>query len=120
MLLLSGLWDGQTVNKVNHLRICGDQFGIMGADQNACGVRALDTFQQGDDVARGLTVKVGRGFIRDDQRGLGDQGAGNGHALTLATENFRRGAGPPDPPGPPHPDIPAPWPCGHWPASGGS
>src|SRR6266481_5877964 len=59
-------------------------------DQNYGVALLVQLREQGHDLIAGLRIQVAGGFVGQDDRGLIDQGAGNGNALTLAAGELVR------------------------------
>src|SRR5690606_22475892 len=58
--------------------------GVVGDHDDGLAVFAVEHLQQAEDLVGGLAVEVAGGLVADQQGGVGDQGAGDRHALLLA------------------------------------
>ena len=63
---------------------------IMGGKDKGGGKFVPHLFHQGDDLIGGLAIEVGRGFIGQNQFGLGYQGTGHSNTLFLAARDLAR------------------------------
>ncbi|KAG1081628.1 hypothetical protein G6F40_015417 [Rhizopus arrhizus] len=62
----------------------------MGDHDDGLAVLAVELLQQAQDLFGGLAVEVAGGFVADQEGGVGDDRAGNRHALLLAAGQFIR------------------------------
>src|SRR5690606_12627148 len=71
-------------------RVAGELGGlrVVGDHDDGLAVLAVEHLQQAQDLVGGLAVEVAGGFVADQQGGVGDQGAGDRHALFLAAGKF--------------------------------
>ena len=53
-------------------------------DQDDRPAGRVELVEKGEDLGAGMAVEVARGFVGEDQRGFGDEGAGHGDPLLLA------------------------------------
>ena len=69
----------------HHLRALylADQRQVVGRDDDG-GAEAIERFEQGEQAAGHIGIDVAGGFVRDEDFGPGDDGAGDGDALLLA------------------------------------
>ncbi|KAG1174428.1 hypothetical protein G6F35_016658 [Rhizopus arrhizus] len=63
---------------------------VMGDHDDGLAVLAVELLQQAQDLFGGLAVEVAGGFVADQEGGVGDDRAGNRHALLLAAGQFIR------------------------------
>src|SRR6185369_15575244 len=62
--------------------------GVVGGEDERGAALAVEAAHEIDDLAPGGAVEVRRGLVGQDQRGLADQRAGDGHALLLAARQL--------------------------------
>ena len=63
---------------------CGEG-QVVGDEDAGEGVGLVERLQEGEDRFGGALVEVACGFVGEEDLGLGDEGAGEGDALLLAT-----------------------------------
>ena len=63
---------------------------VMGDHHDGLAVLAVERLQQAQDLLGRLPVQVAGGLVADQQGRVGDDGAGDGHALLLAAGQFVR------------------------------
>jgi hypothetical protein len=63
---------------------------VVGDHDDGEALVAVELFQEGEDFAAGFLVEVAGGLVGEKELGLGDQGAGDGGALHLASGELAR------------------------------
>jgi hypothetical protein len=61
----------------------------VGHHEHGLLVLAHEDVQEVEDLARALAVEVARRLVAEQERGIGHDGPGDGHALVLAPESCR-------------------------------
>ena len=79
-----------TIHKTHDAFGIGRHVGLMRDHQHGDAVVHVQAPQQLHDLAAALGVQVAGGLVGQQHGGLGDDGAGNGHALLLPARQFGR------------------------------
>ena len=66
----------------------GGGIGIVGDHEHGDAALLVEPAQEGKNLRAGLGVEVAGGLVGQDDRGVVDQGAGNGHPLLLAARQL--------------------------------
>ena len=62
---------------------------VVRHDHDGAALLAVNRLQKVDDLLAGVRVEITGGLIREEERGIGDEGASDSHALLLSARQLR-------------------------------